>query len=189
MPSGRGRRQRLRRVRRLRRPPGRRRCGDGGGARPQRMAEGPVAEGEPRGSAAEVRLGLPPEAGAPDAAGGAQQWPGQPRGGAGAGRARRRRDAGPRGLPRPLSAASAGGAAHRRTAAGPWRPAARAAPLCGSAPGRRPGAEAHHPPPARPVPRPARWPRIPPGAERGRTPPGCRLEPGRAGTGRDRTRR
>jgi tRNA-dihydrouridine synthase A len=80
---------------------GRRWCGDGGGACAQRVAEGPVAEGEPRGSAAEVRLGLPPEAGAPGTAGGDQRWPGQHRGGAGAGRARRWRDAGPGGLSRP----------------------------------------------------------------------------------------
>src|SRR5690606_21604518 len=68
VPPRRGRRPRLRPLPRLRGHGGRRRLPQLRGARAQCLAAGPVAEGEPHGAAAALRLGLPAEGAAAVAA-------------------------------------------------------------------------------------------------------------------------
>ena len=95
--------------------------------------------------------------------------------------ARRRRDARPRRLPRSLPAAPARRRLVRRRAAHAARELLRALrPYVEAQLARGVVAQAHHPPPARPVRRRARRPRVPPGAERRRAPARRRLVAGRA---------
>src|SRR5207342_626953 len=180
VPPRRRRRPRLRSLHRVHRCRGRRGLRHVRRACAQRVAEGIVAEGEPRSAAAALRLGISIEARAACAAGDRQRRHRDGKRSDHAPRPRGRRDARPCGVPRSLSVASPRCRVVRRRAAHARRVAARAAALRGSRSGARRVPQAHHAAPARPVLRRARWPCIPPGAERRRAQARRRLVAGRA---------
>src|SRR5690606_14410298 len=159
---------------------GRGRLPDIRGARAQRLAQGAEPEGEPRGAAAALRLGVPAQARAAGAAGGGERRHRDGGRGAGASRTRRWRDARPRGLPRSLHAAPGRRGAARRRAATARGTAARAAAVRAGAAGGRGAAAPHQPPHPGTLPRTAGRSRVSTGAERGCAPGRRGLVAGRA---------
>src|SRR5690606_29872786 len=137
-------------------------------------------------SATALRLGLRAQARAARADRGGQRRHCRLRGGDRPPRPRGRGHARACGLPRPLAAAPAGRGLVRRPGVHAPRDDAPPAALRRGAARARCSAQAHHPPRARPVPRRARWARLPPGAERGRASPRRGLVAGGARACRDR---